>query len=842
MEDWFDFYNTLDPATSTPAQNNPSAYVGGDTPGVEYNFESIVPSGVDLGSLGGVMSTGTPSDWAKLLKSFTDKATTPAGTLAGLTALYGLMGGNKPTGVPGWQGKIDPEKYTYNRKQIEQPAYVPYSGSSAPVMGRQHFESSYTPKGAAAPAPAPAPASDPGEIGIGNFMRDQLKDAQPIGGGNEYTNEGGNLVRLPGPIENTPAYDGRAVTPPTDGWGEPETPVAGSKPAVYEKPQEANVDLSGYFADFTNPVVEGSGGGRRVPQGAAAGGIMGLARGGNAKAPRYLEGATDGMADKLATSIDGEQPAALSHGEFVIPADVVSHLGNGNSKAGADQLYKMMDRIRQARTGNKKQGKRINPDKFTPGGIAGYAGGGVVAFNTGNLVTTGQGSGASMPVSSASNLSDWAAPGVTNYLEKGMALANSPYQAYKGPLVAGTSPLQQQAFTAASNLQTPAAMGQAESMLSRAGNMMGGMSYNAAPVGSTYSAPEAYKAGSIGDVYKGTGEYKAGTFENQYKGTDPYVGKDVGIDQFNTTNMQRYMNPYLSMALDPQLAEARRQSEITQMGNAAKLSQAGAYGGSRGALMQSEAQRNLGQNLANITGQGYNTAFDKAMSAFNAQQGMGLQAQQTNEASRQFGAGQALANAQNRAQYGQSAQQATEASRQFGANQALANAQNTAQYGLAGFNANEQARQAQGAQAASIAAQQAQSGMDAQRLNAQQQQFGASLGMQGLQGLLSAGTALGGLGAQQNQMGLSNLNAMFGLGNTQRGIEQEGIDAMYKQFEQERLDPYKQIQFQQSLFQGLPVSTVTGSTATSPIQQLGQAGLGAGSVYDYINTILGEKK
>jgi hypothetical protein len=72
------------------------------------------------------------------------------------------------------------------------------------------------------------------------------------------------------------------------------------------------------------------------------------------------------MADKIPATIDNKQPAKLSGGEFVIPADVVSHLGNGNSEAGAKQLYAMMDRIRHARTGNKQQGKQINPAKFTP--------------------------------------------------------------------------------------------------------------------------------------------------------------------------------------------------------------------------------------------------------------------------------------------------------------------------------------------------------------------------------------------------------------------------------------------------------------------------------------------
>jgi len=81
----------------------------------------------------------------------------------------------------------------------------------------------------------------------------------------------------------------------------------------------------------------------------------------------YLEtGMGDGMSDDISTSIDGEQPAALSENEFVIPADVVSHLGNGSSDAGAQQLYAMMDRVRKARTGNEEQGRDIMPQEYMP--------------------------------------------------------------------------------------------------------------------------------------------------------------------------------------------------------------------------------------------------------------------------------------------------------------------------------------------------------------------------------------------------------------------------------------------------------------------------------------------
>lgn len=99
----------------------------------------------------------------------------------------------------------------------------------------------------------------------------------------------------------------------------------------------------------------------------AAGGLASLAEGGKTSLPpRYLDGHTDGMADNVPAHIDRKRPAALSDGEFVIPADVVSHLGNGNSNAGAKRLYEMMDRIRSARTGNPKQGKQINPNRFLP--------------------------------------------------------------------------------------------------------------------------------------------------------------------------------------------------------------------------------------------------------------------------------------------------------------------------------------------------------------------------------------------------------------------------------------------------------------------------------------------
>ena len=103
----------------------------------------------------------------------------------------------------------------------------------------------------------------------------------------------------------------------------------------------------------------------------AAGGItMAYADGGHlggySDGGRMLKGPGDGMSDSIPASIQGRQPARLADSEFVVPADVVSHLGNGSSDAGAKKLYAMMDRVRQARTGTKKQGKQIKAEKYLP--------------------------------------------------------------------------------------------------------------------------------------------------------------------------------------------------------------------------------------------------------------------------------------------------------------------------------------------------------------------------------------------------------------------------------------------------------------------------------------------
>ena len=182
--------------------------------------------------------------------------------------------------------------------------------------------------------------------------------------------------------------------------------------------------------------------------------------------------------------------------------------------------------------------------------------------------------GETLPTGSTNTqgLAPFAAPYITGYLGKAQALSDSPYQVYQGPLTAGQSNLQNTAFTGLGSLTVP-------SSISNAATTAGGF---------------ATQAGNL-----------------SYTPT---------TQSFDATQAQNYMNPYLQASLNPQLDEARRQSQITQQQNAAKMTQAGAFGGGRQAIMDAETQRNLGTNLANITGQGYNTAFTNAQQQFNADQ------------------------------------------------------------------------------------------------------------------------------------------------------------------------------------------------------------------------------
>ena len=175
-----------------------------------------------------------------------------------------------------------------------------------------------------------------------------------------------------------------------------------------------------------------------------------------------------------------------------------------------------------------------------------------------------------------SSLSNWAGPYVTDMLGRAQAQAQLPFQPYQGALTAGTSALQNQAFQGIGGLTLPSAMDTA-----------------AQQAQGTYATSQQYL---------------------------PTVG-----------TVESYMNPYLQNVLDPQLREAQRQADIARMEGASRLSKAGAYGGSRQAIMEAEGQRNLQQLLSDITGKGYASAYDSAQARRAADIAAGQQglAQQT---------------------------------------------------------------------------------------------------------------------------------------------------------------------------------------------------------------------
>ena len=355
-------------------------------------------------------------------------------------------------------------------------------------------------------------------------------------------------------------------------------------------------------------------------------------------------------------------------------------------------------------------------------------------------------------------LADWAAPYITNYLGQAQALAQSPYQTYQGPLTAGQSNLQNTAFTGLGSLTVPPSISGAATTAGNIATQAGALpAYSPTTFTSQFTAPTTSQATNFTNQYSAPGAYSPTT------------------SAFDAKQAQAYMNPYLQASLNPQLEEARRQSQITQQQNDARMTQGGAFGGGRNAIMNAETQRSLGTNLANITGQGYNTAFNNAQQQFNADQSRKMQ-----EA--QFGAQQGMSAAQLQAQFGLSAQQANEAARQFGAQQSMTGAQMGAQYGS-----------------------------EAQRAAEQSKQYGAGYGLQGLQTGLQAAQAQGSLGQIQNQAQLGNINAQLAGGAQERGITAEGIGADLSEFEKQRQYPYQQVQFQRDMISGLPTGSVTNS-------------------------------
>lgn len=357
------------------------------------------------------------------------------------------------------------------------------------------------------------------------------------------------------------------------------------------------------------------------------------------------------------------------------------------------------------------------------------------------------------------NLPTWAQPYSEQLLGQAQALTDvntNPYQQYGGQRLADFTPMQQQAFSNIGGMQPNAAVG--------AGI---GISANAAQQASQY------------------GNYQPQQFGNQYQGQN-FNNMGLGYLSANTQNFnnpaiaQSYMSPYTQNVVDIQQREAQRQADVAKTGRNAQAVAAGSFGGSRQAISDAEAARNLATQKGDIQAQGLNTAYNQAQQSFQADQARQLQAQQSNQGA--YGQMQGLGMQQNLA----------------GNAQNMQNAQLGAQYGLAGQQAGEQSRQ-----------------------------YGANLGMQGLQQQLAAAGQLGALGQSQynQQMGINAAQQQAGA--QQQAFNQQGLTTQYQDYLNKLNYPYQQMSYMSDILHGTPTGGITSAQTSQAAPSVYSQTLGA---------------
>jgi hypothetical protein len=426
------------------------------------------------------------------------------------------------------------------------------------------------------------------------------------------------------------------------------------------------------------------------------------------------------------------------------------------------------------------------------------------------------GGGAAPPdkTTQITELPEWARPYAKDTLAKGAALTDinqNPYQQYTGQRIAGFSPMQQRSMQAAANMRPSEQLGTATDLASAAGMSALGINYQPSQFSNQFQAPASYQPSQF------TMERAAAPSLQNYQMTGP---TNVASEKFGQQAATDYMSPYMQSVVGVQQREAQRQSDIAGTQRNAQAAQAGAFGGSRQAIMNAEAARNLATQKGDIQAQGLQSAYGQAQQQFNADQAQRMQAAlanqgmgynvgaqnlQANLGVQQLGAGQNLQAQLANQGVNQQIQQAREQSKQFGAGLDMTSAQQKAQYGQA-----------------------------AQQLGEQSKQFGANLGLQGLQTSLSAAGQLGQLGGQQFQQGMdiNKLQNVYGGQNQQQA--QRYLDQDYQDFQNQQNYPYKQLGFMSDMIRGLPLGQQSTSTMYSQgpgtVQTL--AGLG-GAAYGF---------
>ena len=436
----------------------------------------------------------------------------------------------------------------------------------------------------------------------------------------------------------------------------------------------------------------------------------------------------------------------------------------------------------------------------------------------GGYIAGGGGSSSSAQPTSVSqttsNIPDWAIPYATRNLGQAEALTDikqNPYQTYQGNRVADFNPLQKQAFSNVSGMQTNAGTGNAMNQTQDAYNRSANAGqYNAQNFGNQYGSGPQFQNMGLGYLSANAPNL------NQYQ-MGP--ADQVNSQKFGQQDAQDYMSPYQQNVTDFQKQEAVKDYSRQLPGMGAQASGAGAFGGTRHALIASEGQRNLQTQLGGIQAAGSQNAYQNAQQQFNADQARRQQAQLANQQAglttgqanlgsalqtQALGSGQSMqAQLANQGAYGQ--MQGLGMQQNLSANQqAMQNAQQRAQYGLAGQQAGEQSRQ-----------------------------FGANYGLQNRQQALAAAGQLGTLGQQQyaQQMGINSAQQQAGA--QMQAQEQQGLSNKYQDFLNQQNYPYKQLGFMSDIMRGTPTSGGASSVYQAPPSNsaiagnVAQLGLGA---------------
>ena len=249
--------------------------------------------------------------------------------------------------------------------------------------------------------------------------------------------------------------------------------------------------------------------------------------------------------------------------------------------------------------------------------------------------------------------------------------------------------------------------------------------YSPTNISSIYSSPsDIYKAGTVSSTFTKPQAYTGNTLSSAYTKPIDYTTSNFATELFGAEQADKYMSPYISGVVDPQIREAKRQAELARQTQGAKFTQAGAFGGARNAIAEAELGRNLATQIGDIYGKGQQEAFLNAQQQFERDQQRRIAAEQLKEQSKQFGFGQKTRAEEVAAQLGLEASKATEQSKQFGADIGLRGETTAAQLGLQAATATEQAKQAAGQQALADAQKKAELALEASKAAEQAKQFG----------------------------------------------------------------------------------------------------------------------